>query len=308
MNGLIECIPNFSEGRDLNKINRLVNIVKAHKSIMLLDYSYDYDHNRLVITMAGGVNDIKDVMFDLIKEASILIDLNYHNGVHPRMGAVDVVPFVALDESLKDEAIKMSRTLAHDVADRLKIPTYLYEDSCILEEHKNLQDLRKGEFEGLAKKQEDPKFSPDFGTGYHKSAGVCAIGVRKPLIAYNVVLDSSDLKLAKRIAKTIREASGGLPRLKAIGLMLNSIGKVQVSMNLCDYHQTGIMDAFRIVRKLAKMENVDVLYSELIGLMPLEAIKTIDFEEIKLKDYDLDKQVIEYRIKNIKDKKNEFWS
>lgn len=306
MEGLIECIPNFSEGRDLNKINCLLDVIKLHKKIMLLDYSYDYDHNRLVITMAGKVSEIKDVMFDLIKEASILIDLNNHHGVHPRMGAVDVVPFVALDENLKDEAIKMSRALAHDVADNLGIPTYLYEDSCILEEHKNLQDLRKGEFEGLAKKQEDPKYLPDFGTGYHKTAGVCAIGVRGPLIAYNVVLDSSDLKLAKRIAKTIRESSGGLPRLKAIGVKLDSIGKVQVSMNLCDYHQTGIMDAYKIVCKLAKMENVNVLYSELVGLMPLDAIKTVDFEEIKLKDYDLDKQVIEYRIKNIKDEKNEF--
>ena len=306
MDGLIECIPNFSEGRDINKVKRLIDVVKEHDGIMLLDYSSDYDHNRTVISMAGSIDDIKKVMYDLIKEAIKLIDLNTHQGVHPRMGAIDVVPFVALDDKLKDEAVVMSRVLAKEVAEGLKLPTYLYELSCITNEHRNLQDLRRGEFEGLKEKQKDPKFAPDFGTGYHKTAGVCAIGVRDPLIAYNVILESNDLGLAKRIAKTIREANGGLPRLKAIGVKLDSIGKVQISMNLCDYRQTGVMDAFRIVKKLAKMENVDVLYSELVGLMPIDAIKTIDFEEIKLKDYNLDKQVIEYRIKNIKEGNYEF--
>ena len=299
MNGLIECIPNFSEGRNLDKINQLVEVVKMHPDVMLLDYSADYDHNRSVFTIASSIDGIYNVMFDLIKKAMEIIDLNHHQGVHPRMGAVDVVPFVALDEALKDEAIKMSRRLAKEVSEKLGLPTYLYEDSCLKEAHRNLQDLRRGQFEGLSQKQKDPNYIPDFGSSYHKTAGVCAIGVRKPLIAYNVILKSDDLALAKRIAYVIREKNGGLPRLKALGLKLDSINRVQVSMNLCDYTQTSIMDAFNIIKKLAKIDKVDIDYSELIGLMPKDAIKDIDFKKIKLKDLDLEKQVIENRIKNL---------
>ena len=300
MNGLIECIPNFSEGRNLDTINKLVEVIKGYRDVMLLDYSYDYDHNRSVYTIVGSIDDLEALMFDLIKTAASLIDLNHHTGVHPRMGATDVCPFVALDKTLEDDCIKMTKRLAERVARELDIPTYLYEKSAVNPLHKNLQDLRRGQFEGLAKKQTDSKWAPDYGVGFHKSAGVCVIGVREPLIAYNVILDRNDLALAKRIASLIREANGGLPRLKAIGLKLDSIGKVQVSMNLCDYHKTGVMQAFREVKKYADINNVNILYSELIGLMPKNAIKDIDFEEIKLKDYNLDKQVIENRIEELK--------
>ena len=306
MNGLIECIPNVSEGRNLNIINELADLVKNTKGVLLLDYSNDVDHNRSVYTIVGSINSIEDVMFKFIKKASEVIDLNYHNGVHPRMGAVDVCPFVCLDKSLLNDAILMSKRLAIKVAKELNIPTYLYELSCINPYHKNLADLRKGEFEGLAKKQIDPKWAPDFGIGFHKSAGVCAIGVRNPLIAYNVILDTADLDIAKRIASLIREKNGGLKSVKALGLMLASTGKAQVSMNLCNYLDTGVMKAFNAIKNLVDKENINILYSELIGLMPLDATKNIDFDKIKLKDFDLDKQVIEYRIKSLKEGKHEF--
>ena len=306
MNGLIECIPNVSEGRNLNIINELADLVKATNGVLLLDYSNDVDHNRSVYTIVGKIGAMEEVMFKFIKRASELIDLNHHQGIHPRMGAVDVCPFVCLDKSLLDDAISMSKRLAKKVAESLSIPTYLYELSCINPSHKNLADLRKGEFEGLAKKQQDPKWAPDFGTGYHKTAGVCVIGVRNPLIAYNVVLDTSNLDVAKRIASKIREKNGGLKSVKALGLMLASTGKSQVSMNLCNYLDTGVMEVFNAIKNLAYKENINILYSELIGLMPLDATKNIDFKEIKLKDFDLDRQVIEYRIESLKEGKHEF--
>ena len=306
MNGLIECIPNVSEGRNLNIINELADLVKATNGVLLLDYSNDVDHNRSVYTIVGKIGAMEEVMFKFIKRASELIDLNHHQGIHPRMGAVDVCPFVCLDKSLLDDAISMSKRLAKKVAESLSIPTYLYELSCINPYHKNLADLRKGEFEGLAKKQQDPKWTPDFGTGYHKTAGVCVIGVRNPLIAYNVVLDTSNLDVAKRIASKIREKNGGLKSVKALGLMLASTGKSQVSMNLCNYLDTGVMEVFNAIKNLAYKENINILYSELIGLMPLDATKNIDFKEIKLKDFDLDRQVIEYRIESLKEGKHEF--
>ncbi|MBP5551614.1 MAG: glutamate formimidoyltransferase [Bacilli bacterium] len=301
MNGLIECIPNVSEGRNLDIVNHLAEVIKMAKGVMLLDYSSDADHNRSVYTIVGGIKEMEAAMFTFIKEASLLIDLNHHQGVHPRMGAVDVCPFVSLDEKLADEAIQMSRNLAKRVAKDLNIPTYLYELSCVNPCHKNLADLRRGQFEGLAKKQLDPKWAPDYGIGFHKTAGVVAIGVRKPLIAYNIILDSSDLDAAKRIACQIREKNGGLKSVKALGLYLETTSKVQVSMNLCNYLDTGIMEVFNAVKKLADKEGINILYSELIGLMPKDATKDIDFVKIKLKDFDLDKQVIENRIKSLKE-------
>ena len=306
MNGLIECIPNVSEGRNLNIINQLADLVKNTKGVLLLDYSNDVDHNRSVYTIVGSIDSIEEVMFKFIKRARDAIDLNYHQGVHPRMGAVDVCPFVCLDKSILADAISMSKRLAKKVAEDLNIPTYLYEISCINPFHKNLADLRKGQFEGLAKKKQDPKWAPDYGTGYHKTAGVCAIGVRDPLIAYNVVLDTNDIDVAKRIASSIREKNGGLKSVKALGLMLASTGKAQVSMNLCNYLDTGVMDVFNAIKTLAAKENIDILYSELIGLMPLDATKNIDFKKINLKDFDLEKQVIEYRIKSLKEGNHEF--
>ena len=306
MNGLIECIPNVSEGRNLKIINELADLVKNTKGVLLLDYSNDVDHNRSVYTIVANIDIMEEVMFKFIKRASELIDLNHHQGIHPRMGAVDVCPFVCLDKTLLVDVISMSKRLAKNVAEELSIPTYLYEYSSINPYHKNLADLRKGEFEGLAKKQLDSKWTPDFGKGYNKTAGVCAIGVRKPLIAYNVILDSNNLQLAKNIASLIREKNGGFKSVKALGLMLTSINKAQVSMNLCNYLDTGVMEVFNAIKSLAKKENVDILYSELIGLMPKEATLDIDFEVIKLKDFDLNKQVIEYRIKSLEEGKNEF--
>lgn len=306
MNGLIECIPNFSEGRNLDTINKLANIIKKNHGVMLLDYSYDYDHNRSVYTFVGKVETVEEVMFNLAKYAKDTIDLRSHQGIHPRMGAVDVIPFVALDNKLLDQTILMSKRLAKRIANDLNIPTYLYEKSAINSYHKNLQDLRSGQFEGLYEKQKDPKWHPDNGIGFNETAGVCAIGVRDPLIAYNIVLDNNDLDLAKRIASHLREANGGLPRLKALGLRLDSIQKVQISFNLCDYHKTGIMDVYNAVKEICIKQGINILYSELIGLMPLDSTKNVNFEEIKLKDFDLEKQVIENRIKNLERGKDEF--
>ena len=296
MKKLIECIPNFSEGRNEDTLNRLASLFKSEKGIMLLDYSSDYDHNRSVYTIVGNVRKMEKVMFKATSLALQLIDLRKHQGVHPRMGAIDVMPFVALNEKDHDKAVAMSRRLAKKIASRLSLPVYLYEDSCICESHRHLQDLRRGEFEGLKEKQTNPIWKPDFGKAYHETGGVVAIGVRKPLIAYNIVLDSNDLKQAKKIASMLRENGGLLKGVKAIGVELKTINKVQLSFNICNYHQTSIMDVYKNAEILCKERNINILYSEIIGLISLDASKAIDYDYIKIKDEKMKTQIIEYRI------------
>jgi glutamate formiminotransferase len=270
---LIECIPNFSEGRRTEVVDEIVAAIAGVDGIEMLDRQSDAAHNRSVITFVGQERAAAEAAFRGVAAAARLIDLNRHQGAHPRFGAADVVPFVPVVESDMPVCVRTARELARRVARELAIPVYLYEEAALRPEHRNLADVRRGEFEGLrAAIATDPERRPDEGEArVHPTAGAVAVGARAPLIAYNVNLDSGDVEVAKRIAGEVRERDGGLPKLKAIGLALDD-GRVQVSMNLTDYRVTSLLDAFAAVRVRAAAAGVEVVESEIVGLLPQDAL------------------------------------
>jgi len=219
---IVECIPNFSEGRNRALIDELVGAVRSSSGIALLNCSSDVNHNRTVLTFAGSPEGVFDAAFKCAKIAVEKIDLTKHSGEHPRMGAVDVIPFVPLRDISTEECVEMSKKLGQKLWGELRLPVFLYEDSASSPERKNLASLRKGEFEGMAEKIKKPEFAPDYGDQLHKTAGIVACGARRPLIAFNINLSTADVEIAKQIAKTIRESSGGLKSVKSIGLCFMS--------------------------------------------------------------------------------------
>jgi len=293
---LIECIPNFSEGRRSEVVDEIVAAIAGVDGVQVLDRQSDETHNRSVITFVGQEAAAAEGAFRAIAAAARLIDLNQHQGAHPRFGAADVVPFVPLRDSDMPVCIDTARQLARRVARELAIPVYLYEEAARVPEHRNLADVRRGEFEGLREViATDPTRRPDEGEArLHPTAGAVAIGARAPLIAYNVNLASDDLALAKRIASEIRERDGGLPKLKAIGLALAD-GDVQVSMNLTDYRITSLLDAFEAVRDRAAQAGVTVRKSEVIGLLPQDALVQLAKRVLLATDFSR-AQVLEARV------------
>ena len=236
---IIECIANFSEGQNPEIIQRIIRALLSVKNIQVLDKHSDIDHNRTVVTFVGPPDDVQEAAFQAIKVAGKIIDLDHHKGSHPRIGATDVVPLVPISGISMDECIQLSKTLAEKVGSELNIPVYLYEESALIPERRNLEKIRKGEYELLKTEiQTNPSRVPDFGPSMLTSAGATVIGARYPLIAFNVYLDSADLEKAKIIAKKIRESSGGLPNVKALGMIVG--GLAQVSMNLTNYRETSI--------------------------------------------------------------------
>lgn len=228
----MECVPNFSEGRDLEKIEKIVDKFRAKAGVKLLDYSNDEDHNRLVVTVVGEPEALKDALLEAIGQAVELIDLTKHSGQHPRMGAVDVVPFIPIRGCTMDEAIALSKEVGEKVAALYRVPVFLYEKSASAPHRENLAAIRKGEFEGMEAKIKQPEWKPDFGPAErHPSAGTVAIGARMPLVAYNVNLGTANLEIASSIAKKIRFIGGGLRYCKAMGVELKERGIVQVSIN-----------------------------------------------------------------------------
>ena len=269
----VECVPNFSVGRDLLLVEKLADCYRGCTGVKLLDYSADADHNRCVITAAGEPQALCKAVFNSIKIAVDNIDLNKHHGGHPRIGAADVIPFVPLFNMEMQEVVELSRQLGKLVGEELRFPVFLYEQSATSENRMNLAEVRKGGFEGLASKLRQSDWQPDFGPPVpHTSAGACAIGARKILCAFNVNLRTDDVNIARQIAGKVREKNGGLPSCKALGLMLESGQTVQVSMNLTDYTQTGLHQAFEQVCVEAEKLGVEVASSELIGLAPLAAL------------------------------------
>ena len=243
---IMECVPNFSEGRDLEKIEKIVDKFRAKAGVKLLDYSNDEDHNRLVVTVVGEPEALKDALLEAVGQAVELIDLAKHSGQHPRMGAVDVVPFIPIKGCTMDEAIALSREVGEKVAALYRIPVFLYEKSASAPHRENLAAIRKGEFEGMAEKIKLPEWKPDFGPAErHPSAGTVAIGARMPLVAYNVNLGTANLDIASSIAKKIRFIGGGLRYCKAMGVELKERGIVQVSINMTDYTRTAPLPCFR---------------------------------------------------------------
>lgn len=293
---IMECVPNFSEGRDLNKIEQIVESFRAKEGVKLLDYSNDVDHNRLVVTVVGVPNALKLAVEEAIAKAVELIDLTKHKGQHPRMGAVDVVPFIPIKGCDMDEAIELSKEVAKDVAEKHNLPIFLYEKSASAPHRANLAAIRKGEFEGMEEKIKLPEWTPDFGPAErHPTAGSTAIGARMPLIAFNVNLDTPSLDIAHGIAKKIRFIGGGLRFCKAMGVELHDRGITQVSINMTNYTKTSLYQATEMVRFEAKRFGVNVVGTEIIGLVPMQAL--IDTAEYYLGIENFStQQVLEARI------------
>jgi len=296
---IVECVPNFSEGRDHTTVQALVQAIESVQDVWLLDHMMDRDHHRSVLSFAGEPDAVAEAAFRAIRVATDLIDLRKHKGVHPRVGATDVVPFVPLRGTTMQDCIHLAKRLGQLVGTELEIPVFLYEQAAPHRDHAPLESVRRGGLEGLAfRMASDPDWAPDFGPSrLHKTAGALVIGARPHLIAFNVNLRSTDLSLARSIAKDIRQSNGGLPHLKAIGVELASRRMVQVAMNLTNYVVTPLHAAFETVRSRAAERGVEVAGSELIGLVPQAALIQTAGHSLKLEQFD-STQVLEMRLED----------
>jgi glutamate formiminotransferase / 5-formyltetrahydrofolate cyclo-ligase len=269
----IECVPNISEGRRVDVITALAETLRAVPGMRVLDVQSDAAHNRSVLTLAGTAAAFAQGIPQLFEGAIAAIDLRLHTGEHPRLGAVDVVPFIPIEGVTMAECVALAKAVAADVAQRFALPVYLYEDASANPNRKNLEDIRRGEFEGLAAKMAQPAWAPDFGPSTpHVTAGASVIGARMPLVAYNINLATDRLDVAKKIASAIRMSSGGLRYVKAMGIPLAGRGIVQVSMNLTNYEKTPMYRVFDLVKREAARYGVQVLESEIVGLVPSAAL------------------------------------
>lgn len=280
----LESVPNISEGRRPEVIGRLAAAASGPE-VRLLDISSDPDHNRTVLTLAGTPEGLHRSLLSLYEAALAEIDLRHHEGVHPRVGAVDVTPFVPLGDTPMEMAVAAAERLGRAVAERFALPVYLYEQAARTPERRRLAVLRRGQFEGFPARIADPAWAPDFGPArVHPSAGVTVIGARFFLIAFNAVLDTADAEVARAVARRVRESSGGLPAVRALGFFLARRGRAQVSMNLVDYRQTPILRALDRVRQEAEALGARVVETELIGLAPEEAILGVARDALELPD------------------------
>ncbi|HEU5407059.1 MAG TPA: glutamate formimidoyltransferase [Nitrospira sp.] len=297
MDRLVECVPNFSEGRDRETLHALIDAVASTAGVALLDHSMDADHHRSVLTFCGSPDAIVEAAFRAVRIATELIDLRTHIGVHPRIGATDVVPFVPIRGMTMQDCVRLAKHLGERVGRELGIPVFLYEYAAGRADHVPLEAVRRGGLDGLAFRMEsDPGWIPDFGPPrLHQSAGAIAIGARPPLIAYNVNLCSTEVDQARSIARAVRHSSGGLPSVKAIGVALSSRGMVQVAMNLTDYLVTPILSAFQRVKAEAMKRGIEVAGSELVGLVPQAALGHAAAASLQLERFD-SSQVLETRI------------
>jgi len=293
---IVECVPNFSEGRDRVKMDKIIDCFRGKKGVKLLDYSNDTDHNRMVITATGQPEAMKEVIIEAVGIAVKIIDLTQHTGVHPRVGAADVIPFIPVRNMSMEEAVGLSKAVAEDMAGRYELPVYLYEFSASANHRMNLADVRKGGFEGLVAKMNDPLWKPDYGPDKpHSTAGASIVGARNYLIAYNINLLTKRMDVARAIAKRIRHSSGGLRYCKAIGLTLDSQNMVQISINLTNFDQTSIYQVVEMVRMEAKRYGVEIAGSELIGMIPLQALVDTASYYLQLDNLTVNK-VLEYKI------------
>jgi glutamate formiminotransferase len=272
MQKVVECVPNFSEGRRISVIKKIAASAEKIKGIRVLDFEWDKSHNRSLVTIVGAPEAVLRASFEMIKTATKFIDMRKHKGEHPRIGATDVVPFVPVAGVTLKECVVLANKLARKVAQELKIPVYLYEAAARKKDRINLADVRKGEYEGLRGEIEtNPDRKPDYGKAkMHPTAGATVIGARKYLVAYNVNLDTKNIEIAKQIAAKIRERDGGLPGVKALGFKVG--GYAQVSMNLVDFEKTNFDAVYFVIEKLAKKFKVGIKSSEIYGMIPLEAL------------------------------------
>ena len=288
---LVECVPNVSEGRRGDVIDRLADAIRATEGVRLLDRTSDVDHNRSVFTYAGEPDAVVRATHALIDVAYREVDMKAHTGAHPRLGAVDVVPFIPLAGVTMDECVELAHRFGREVAERHQVPVYFYAKAAKTPERVRLPDIRRPEYEGLAALLETTHV-PDAGPNrMHATAGAIVVGARPFLIAFNIELDSTDLKLAQRIAKEIRESSGGLPAVQAKGFMLTDPARVQVSMNLLDHTVTSLATVWREVEARATAAGVKVLRGELIGLIPLDAVLRVAADSLKLEGFTRDRVI-----------------
>ncbi len=291
---LVECIPNISEGRRTDVIEAVVDQVRQTAGVTLLDYSSDASHNRTVITFLGSPEGVENAAVALAKKAAELIDLTQHQGEHPRMGAVDVVPFVPVKDITKEECVELSKQVGRRIWEEAKMPVFLYEDSASAPHRVNLASVRKGQFEGMAEKVLQPEWEPDFGgRTIHPTAGVVAVGARMPLIAYNINLNTSDLSIASAIAKIIRRSNGGFDCVKALGVMLEERNIAQVSINMTDFNRTPLYRVVELVKAEARRWGVTVVGTEVVGLTPMDALLDAAEYYLQIENFDKKKQVLE---------------
>ena len=306
MSRIVECVPNFSEGRDRSKVERIAGVIQSVPGVRVLDIHLDPDHNRSVITYAGAPRAVEEAAVLAAGQAASLIDLNEHHGVHPRIGATDVVPFVPLREASLGDCVAMAHRAGAEIWNRFRIPVYFYNAAALREDHRNLAEIRRGGFERLREAvSTDPARAPDMGDArLHPTAGATAVGAREALIAFNVNLDSSDVAVAQSIARAVRASSGGLPAVMAMGVLMRSRavkgrpGQAQVSMNLTDWKRTDVKRAFNAVEREAARLGVAVESSEIVGLLPRGAIEGVSPESLKLTGFSRDK-ILENRLDEV---------
>ncbi len=284
---LVECVPNFSEGRNHDVVEKIAREIMESRGVVFLGSEMDADHNRSVLSFAGTPEEVVRAAFRACRKASELIDMNSHSGEHPRIGATDVIPLIPLSGIEMDECVKLSKELARKISDELNIPTYLYERSATRPDRRSLSDIRKGEYEGLKEAIHTEERKPDYGRAeLHPTAGATVVGARPLLVAYNVYLSTEDVAVAKRIAGRVRERDGGMPGVKALGFYIEKRRMAQVSMNLTDLSKTGPVAAFDRVTEEARREGVSVAGSEVVGLLPVSAISDVAVQRLKLIDFD----------------------
>jgi glutamate formiminotransferase/formiminotetrahydrofolate cyclodeaminase len=287
MNTLIECVPNFSEGRDNSKVDAIAAAITAVSGATILDREMDADHNRCVITFVAPLEAVVEAAFQGVKKAVELIDLNVHRGAHPRLGAADVVPFIPLEGVTLDDCVALARLAGERIWKELGVPIYLYEAAAQRPERKNLENIRRGQFEGVRDEiATSPERLPDFGEArLHPTAGACVVGARKFLIAYNVNLETPDVAIAKQIAKKVRASSGGLPCVKGMGVELKARNLAQVSMNLTDFETTPVAVAFEAVKQEAAALGVGIAGSEIVGLIPKRALEDVAAAYLRVENF-----------------------
>lgn len=293
---VVQCVPNFSEGRREEVVQAIVGEIAGTAGVRLLDYTSDYDHNRSVVTFVGNRESVGEAAYRAAAKAAELIDLRSHKGGHPRMGATDVIPFIPISDVTMAQCVELAHTVGGRVAAELEIPVFLYEEAATRPSRRNLADVRRGEYEGLLQAISEPERVPDFGPArMNLSAGATAVGARRPLVAYNVNLNTGKLEIAKKIALAVREKSGGLTNVKAIGLLLEDRCQAQVSMNLVNCDATPVYRVVELIKAEAARYGVTVAGTELIGLIPLKYLLDTAAYYLGLEGFS-DEQVLEKRI------------
>jgi len=293
---IVQCVPNISEGRNREIVEAVVDSIRGIPDVKLLDWSSDADHNRSVITFVGTPDGVEKAAFALCSKAAQLIDMTVHSGEHPRMGATDVVPFIPIQGVTMEQAVQLANRVGKRIGEELGIPVYLYENAAKTPARKNLADVRRGQYEGLQAKLARADGQPDYGPAvFNAKSGATAVGARMPLVAFNVNLGTDNLEIANKIARNVRHASGGLKAVKAMGVNLEARGIVQVSMNMVNYKETPLYRVFELIRTEARRYGVSIIGSEIIGLVPLEAmVHSLDYY-LGLEGFQIN-QVLETRL------------